>query len=243
MDSYYHSLLNEIHKLMDASSFQNAYDLIHQELQMPYVPKEVLEVLQADAQECQMHLQPKHALMSEEISDLVQGSTAKKELAVSYLLNMNLRFYTEEVQMLLESEILDEYKGELIEALMAQKIDTPFQISKSGLQITFVPSAILTKDEDPTWNETQKILDFWLSNDNPAFYNFCIRLMEQELLEMRPFDFEGIDPTGLAKSIVYLVMEAFGQTDEFVTFEKGWGLQEVEKVPLLIERRKDENDK
>lgn len=243
MNSYYQSLLKEVQNLMDEFSFQNAYDLIHQELAMPYVPREVEDVLESYEETCKEHLNQKiSSNHMDDITYLVQGSMAQKEFAESLLIRQNLREYLPEVQSLLDSELFDEYKGELIEALIEQKVDDPLHVEKSGMAITFVPSSIVRKQDDLTLQKTQKILDSWLSNYNPSFYNFCIRLLDQEILEMRPFDFEGIDAIALAKSIVYLVMEAFGQTEEFVTFEKGWGLQDIERIPLLIERRKEDNE-
>ena len=58
---------------------------------------------------------------------------------------------------------------------------------------------------------------------------------------MRPFDFVDIEPESLAKSIIRLVMDAFGQSEEFLAFMKIKDLEEVDELPLLIERR-GEND-
>ena len=86
------------------------------------------------------------------------------------------------------AELLDESKGELIEYLMEQKIDTPFKIEKNGLDITFIPSSILLEEIDPVVLEVRAILDAWFSNDDPAFLNFCMTLLHQEILIRRPFD-------------------------------------------------------
>ena len=59
--------------------------------------------------------------------------------------NLNLRNYHDEVQTLLDSKLLDEYKGELIESLMEQKIDDSYIVIKNGLEITFIPSSIIQK--------------------------------------------------------------------------------------------------
>lgn len=242
VNSYYQSLIQEIEKQIHESQFSQAYELIHQECSMPYVPQDVMEKLEEYQKEVQFHLHSSLKKVDDEkIVQWIHGTPAQKEKAVSELLNLNLRNYEEEVQAVFDSDILDEYKGELIEALMEQKIDTPYKILKNGFEITFIPSSILTTQEDKTLMQTKDILYELLSNDNPSFYQFCLRLLQQEVLEMRPFDFSDIDSYSLAKSIIRLVMDAFGQSEEFLTFMKMKKLEEVDEYPLLIERR-GEND-
>ena len=74
------------------------------------------------------------------------------------------------------------------------------------------------------------------------FKNFCNRLLEQEVLEVRPFDFMDQDPYVLAKAIVRLVLEAFGQSDQLAAFIQIHELQDVADMPLEIERRGDNDD-
>ncbi|MDD7467495.1 MAG: hypothetical protein SO178_03315 [Floccifex porci] len=242
MNSYYQSLIHEIEQLMDESKWSLAYDLIHQELSMPYVPMDIMEILQNKEIECKSYLQVSLPRVDEDkILKWIHGTPVQQEKAVSELCTMNLRAHEYEVQEALNALIPNEFKGELIEALMEQKIDTPYKILKNGLEITFIPSSILTMKEDPTLIQTKKIFYELLSNDNPAFYQFCLRLLEQEVLEMRPFDFVDIEPESLAKSIIRLVMDAFGQSEEFLAFMKIKDLEEVDELPLLIERR-GEND-
>lgn len=243
MNAYYLSLLKEIQKQMDDKCYHKAYDMIHQELEMPYVPKEVIEVLDVYQKECLIHMdKPIRSPDDEQLTAWVYGNELQQEKAVSLLKNLNCRNYHEEISVLLNSDLLDEYKGELIEALMEQKIDEPYTMLKNGLEVTFVASAIPSRDDDVVWNETLALFDQWFSNDNPAFANFCERLLEQELLEIRPFDFLEHDPYVLAKSIVRLVLDAFGQSDQLTAFIKLHELSNVADMPLEIERRGENND-
>lgn len=242
VNSYYQSLIKEIQSRLTDSKISEAYELIHQELSMPYVPSDVMDILQEYEKECLSHIESKVPRVDEEkLWTWIKGNEDQKEKAVFELGNYNLRNYEEEVQALLDSDLLDEFKGELIEELMAQKIDTPYKIRKDGLDITFIPSTILSFNEDKVVLEVKEILSQWLSNDNPAFYQFCLRLLQQEALEIRPFDFTDLDPYMIAKSIVRLVMDAFGQSDEFTAFMHHLGMDEVGQIPLSIERRGENN--
>ncbi len=227
---------------MHEENYELALDLMQQELNLPYVPQEALEVLESYVQECRSKIE--RPTKNIDIQNLIQGNHLQQEQAISMLKTMNLRLFVDEVQILLNSQdLVDEIKGELIEDLMSQKIDTPFKINKSGLDITFVPSSILTMEEDETIQRALSLFEDWFSNDNPTFYQFCSRLLEQEVLENRPFDFSEIDAESLAKSIVRLVSEAFGQSEEFAVFVQIHNLQDVVEQPLMIERRGENDEK
>ncbi|MDO4466358.1 MAG: DUF3196 family protein [Bacillota bacterium] len=241
MNSYYESCIAEIKRLMSEDKIQLAHEMICQELSMPYIPSDVLDLLDELKKDCLSSMDV--PVKNVEIEKLISGNTYAKEKAVSVLEGMNLRLYHEEVQQLLLAEdLLDEFKGELIEALMEQRIDEPYQIIKEGFQITFVPSAILPSSEDETLQEAQVLFDQWFSNDNPSFYHFCMRLLEQETLETRPFDFTDIEADSLAKSIVRLVLNAFGQSDQFEAFVRIHKLQDIAETPLNIEKRGENNE-
>ena len=59
MNAYYHSLIEEIKKEIDEKSYAQAYELICQELNMPYVPKDALELLEYYKSECKPYLEQK----------------------------------------------------------------------------------------------------------------------------------------------------------------------------------------
>ena len=243
MNLYYQSFIQEIQDLIQDSKFQQASDMIEQELSVPYVPQDVLDILHEKLEECTPHLEKFGSRQrSEDLSKWVHGTPVQQVKACSMLVTMNLRNYEEEVQALLNSDMLMEFKGELIEALMEQKIDTPYSIRKSGLDVTFIPSTILPAQEDDTIVQTKKIFDTWFSSFNPAMYNFCIRLLEQEIYETRPFDFQGLDSTALAKAIVRLVSEAMGQIEELDLFYKVHKLDQVENYKLSIEKRGENHE-
>ena len=56
MNAYYHSLIKEIKKEIDEKSYAQAYELICQELNMPYVPQDALELLESYKSDCKPYL-------------------------------------------------------------------------------------------------------------------------------------------------------------------------------------------
>lgn len=243
MNAYYTSLLKDIDEKINEEHYALAYELICQELDMPYVEKEALDALEEYKNLCKQHLvHDTPSLDTNKLDDFVHGNLEKKICAIQMLENLNLRLYHDQVQDLLSSNLPDEYKGELIEALMEQKIDDPYEIIKSGLQITFIPSAILPITQDGTIEEVCSLFESWYSNEDPSMVQFCTTLFLQHVLSERPFDQEEQDSYALAKAISRLVFEAMQKSDEWPIFEKKLGLQEIEDIHLSIEKRGENND-
>ena len=236
MNAYYHSLIEEIKKEIDEKSYAQAYELICQELNMPYVPEDALELLEYYKSECKPYLEQKSKSMDfSKLQDYVHGTLEQKIYAISILENTNLRMCHDEVQELLDSDLPDEYKGTLIEALMEQKIDDPFDLIKSGLNITFIPSAILPMEQDQSINEASSLFESWFTNEDPTMIQFCMSLLMQLVLYERPFDQEDKDPYQLAKGIcrlVYDTMQKENSTGELEVTVEGEAWKKAQKKAL-----------
>lgn len=240
MNSYYQNLLKDVVTLFQDQKYEKANQLIDEELSMPYVPQEAHELLEHYKDECRPYLSRVRGVSDEELEKWCDGSESQKERAVTALLSMNLRQYLPEVRKLLKApDLLDEFKGELIEALIEQKVDGTFQIRKAGSDelISFSPAEITPSCEDPVVQDAKEYLDKWLSADNPSLENFCLDLLKQEILEKRPHDFKGEDPKILAASLVRLVYEAMMDREGYDRFARQHGLDQLPESPLLIEKR------
>lgn len=238
MNPYYQSLLSEIVRLYSNGEYDRVNALVQEELSMPYIPAEAQEILEHYQAESRSYLSKTPASSRDQIENLVRGTMAQKEMAASALQAMNLRQYQSEVQTLLNADdLLDEFKGELIEALIEQKLDDEFTIRKDGLEIEFIPSLILDKNSDPVLARAREYFDDWMTSDNPGLAAFCQQLLDQEVLEKRPFDFQDEDPKALAASVVRLVFEAMGDPDGWNQFVCDHCLEKVKAGPLLIEKR------
>ena len=240
MNSYYQSVISQLVDLFSRQEYDQISRIIDNELSMPYVDAQAQEILEQYREDLKPHLAKSRQVSDEEIEQWVSGSERQQEMAAGALQKMNMRQYTDLIQKLLDSkQLLDEFKGELIEAMMDQKLDEEFKIVKDGMEIEFVPSLITPASQDPVLKETDSILEGWLSCDNPSMLSFCRQLLEQEVLEMRPMDFEGIAPQKLAASLVRLVYQAMKDEDGWNQFAKDHQLEDTEAYPLLIEKRGD----
>lgn len=238
MNSYYQELIDGLRSEFEAGNTGAACARLENELAMPYIPEDVRTELEKLKKAFPLPQRAKGMPSEEELDELISGSTAQKEKAATVLQKMNLREYHSQVQKLLsDPKLLQEFKGELIEALIAQKIDDEFSMEKDGTEIVFQPSLITPASKDPVYRKALALFDDWFGADNPYLAGFCTQLLDQELLEMRPFDFEGTDPQALAASIALLVFRAMKDTQgeqDFLSTHPGL---ETGKAGLRIARR------
>lgn len=238
MNPYYQSLLKDVISLFSKGEYEKVDSIIRQELSMPYVPQDAMSILEHYEQECRPHLSRYSRASVQDIEELTKGNTAQKEIAVNLLKASNLRQHHSDVQRLLDAEdLLQEFKGELIEALMEQKVSEPYRISKHGKTETFVPSSIIESENDPVLKEAREYLDAWLSFQNPLLLDFCLEMLNQEVLEMRPADFSGKNPKELAASLVRLVCGAMKDEEGWKALEDEFDLEGSGSYPLLIKER------
>lgn len=237
MNSYYQNLLGEIVRLFAENDPEKANRLIQNELDLPYVPKDALEALEKVRDESAAERKAPGA-SRDDIEQWINGTPAQKERAAASLQSMNLREYHAEVQkLLLDPALIQEFKGELIEALMQQKIDEPYTMVRDGMEISFVPSLLTEKKNDPVYRQAKKDLEDWFYADNPSFCHFCLQLLDQEVLETRPFDFEGTDPAALAASIARLVFHSLRDEEGWERFVRRQPENGIQTYPLYIEKR------
>lgn len=240
MNPYYQSVISELVELFSKQEYDKVSQIIDNELSMPYVDAQAQEILEQYREDLKPHLSSSRQPGAEDIEKWASGSQRQQEMAAGALQRMNMRQYAETIQMLLDSKILlDEFKGELIEAMMEQRLDEEFHVAKDGIDFEFTPSLIVPASQDPVLKQADACLDAWLSCDNPSMLSFCRQLLEQEVLEMRPLDFEGVDPQALAASVVRLVFLAMKDEEGWNQFAKDHHIEDTKVYPLLIEKRGD----
>lgn len=236
MNPFYQSLIGNIHSLVRAQRPEQAHRLIEENLSESDVPQEIRNQLEA-----MKSLSAAPELPFDEkvrLDELMKGSLAAKEKAVTILLERNLSRYAREVQTLLDDpQLISEFKGELIRELVRQRTEETFHVFKDGLDYTFTPALIPTDCADPVLIQTQTLLEDWLKGSFVLSSDFAGQLLEQEVLETMPEDFSGVDPQSLAAAIVRLVFLAMKDEEGWEAFQKEHSLEHVKPYPLKIEKR------
>ncbi len=238
MNSFYQSVFENIRALRQADRPDQALALVLSELSVPYVPEEVERELERLKNELESEQALARPASREDFSTLICGTLAQKERAVSLAQGLNLRLEHDGVQKLLDDAKLPfEYKGELILELIRQKVEEPYTIEKDGLDYEFIPSLIAADDQDPVVRKARALFEDWLPNSFGVSADFANQLLDQEILEMLPENFEGIEAESLAASIIRLVYLAMRDEEGWKAFAKDHHLEQIPILPLKIEKR------
>lgn len=237
MNLYYESFIQDLENKLNEGKFQDALYAINQELNMPYIPLDVEEVLKNLKKEAKAHIQSVPASLSEDkLEKLAKGNLLQQESAVALLPRFNLRNQKPVIEVLLNSKLDAITKGEVIRALMEQRLDDEFSFEKNGLDVHFIPSLIPQAKEEAVVQKTIENLDDWFMNEDIMLYNFSIHLLEQEILARLPFDFEQEDDKALALALACEVYKALGREDEIESFKDRIGMKSTQEAELFIKK-------
>lgn len=144
----------------------------------------------------------------------------------------------QDVQQLLDDpDLLFEFKGELIRALIRARVSARFHTEKDGLSIEFDPSLLTDPDRDPVVQKTRELIKAQLAPSALISSRFVCSLLDQEVLETLPFDLGGYDPQTLAGSIVRLVCREMKDEDGWKAYSSKYLRSDFKPYTLRVEKR------
>lgn len=240
LDTYYEEIIKEVKKLMAKGDYQEAYEILEEELSMPYIPKESEQILISQYNECRSALnfnRREKTYDDEDIATLLQGSLEEQYMAVELLKKSNLRNHLEEVQAYLSKCPHILIRSLLIEALMEQNIAEEIRMNyEDDLEITFYPCYIEAPMKTKGATLAANTLCDWFENDDPTFLKMCIDSLIKELYLRLPFNLEEDEASHLAQSVVSYVFKA-GQNEEgYQHFLATKQLTQEISEPLLLSK-------
>ncbi len=226
MDTYYEEILNDIMQLIEKKDMHKAYTMLHEELSMPYIPKEYEEQMIEYYNLCRSELtlqQGNQNHQEEDIEKLLQGSIAEQFAAVDILKKLNIRKYIEVIEAYFMKSSHPFVRSLLIEALMEQNITDEMKLLDEGVEITFVPCYIEQPMECDGATTAVQYLRDWFENENPTFLMMCIESLIKELYLRLPYNVVEDEGELLALSIAKYVFHA---SDDIT----GWNAFIIEKA-------------
>jgi hypothetical protein len=131
---------------------------------------------------------------------------------------------------------VQEYKGELIEALIEEKIGEELSMEKDGMEISFIPACIDSARTDTVLTKVRAFLQE-MFKEAPNLNRIASHLLQQEVYEVRPFDFEGVDPQSLAYALGALAVSQFGTEQDLQVWQKKYEAHSGNTMPLRITKR------
>lgn len=204
---YYDELLMKIDSLVKNSDFVAANKLILDELNMPYVPKDIEDKLN-DILKNLPKEDNSRALSIEEIEKYLSLDKEKQLIAVDALNRLNLRDYLDICNKYLEGDGFINAKVLLIDSLINQDINEELHMINDGIEYNFIPKYVITPLESLGYKGALKIL-----NDNymkePSKLELAKSLLYKECLMALPINYDENDANLLADKIIQYIDEAF----------------------------------
>ncbi len=220
-ENYYQTLVTKVQEMIDKELYQEAFEKLNEELDMPYVPSEVEKQLIILKEKVIQQLkidQPATAISIEQIEQLLTGSELSQVKAVDALCALNLRQHIDVVKTYLENKPNRLVASILIEACIEQEITEELKYQTNEMIYHFVPRAIEKPIDTDGFKMGLSYLRQWLENDNPSLMMMCTEVLMHCVFYKLPESYEEDEAISLALSIVKYVYHASNDDDSYHKF-------------------------
>ena len=239
MDTYYEDILKKVENQIAEHNIRNAFQVLEEELSMPYIPKEYEVKLIDYYNQCRSLLRQQQSPKSysdEDIGALLNGSLEEQFLAIEQLKKSNIRNYIEEIRSYFLNEPHYFVRSCLMEALMEQNVSEEFTTIMDGLEITFTPCFIELPSESEGVEQAIQYLREWFENENPTFLMMCVDSLMKEAYLRLPFTIEAEDAFDFAVDIACYVYKANEDREGLLGFLDEKGLAKSYGYELLLSK-------
>ena len=216
-ETYYDVVSMYVTTLKELGEFEEAINILIEELSMPYIPYQyetlfntAYDEVLLDKQEANYEVESKNQIFSiEEISQVLKNKECNEDLlymALDQLQQLNVRMIIPVIQDYLmnpQNHFFD--KTLLIEIMIDQQIDEDIQVEKFGRYYDINPSYMALVLEQTQYAETLKYLQNGIEDENPSLFEQCVEYLEYTLYALYPQDIYEEDCHVLAAAIHYYV--------------------------------------
>lgn len=203
--NYYDELIDSIKRLIDSKDYEEALNLINNELKLGYIPLNIEEKLKEYLKTLKEATYSPKSLTEQDIEHYLFDSPEHQLLAVDELNKRNLREFIDLCEKFLVSNGYDNAKALLVDSLIKQEINYDFKYVSNKIKTTFNPSKLKSVEESDEFNETKKLLDEYYMKD-PSKYEMGMQLLYKEALLTLP---NKINSKDIYTKIINYIDDAF----------------------------------
>lgn len=214
MENYYTEMIEEIESLIRDEKYEEADVLLKRELQMPYVPLDVenmLRSLKKDVQYARSEKEQRRDISIDTVLQKLHGTPEEQLSAVENLCNRNLRDCLDEIQEYLEHEPNLEAASLLIDAIASQEVGDEFTYNKDGVEYTFWGDAVTPVGKCEGLKEALHYLYEWLGLKYPSIYEMAKKMLIHEVYVALPLTYEKEEGKVLAYEITENLLTMMGE--------------------------------
>ena len=206
--NYYDEILDRINELIEKGDKDNAVRMIKNELDMPYVPRDLEEKLSELLRRLDDEEHKRPYVSDEQIESFLFKDEQHQLLAVSALDKKNLRNEIPLCKRFLASKGSANAKALLIDSLIRQEIDHQFLYEDDKRQLFFNPKELQEVTKTECFIGTNKRLtEYYLKE--PSKLKLAQQLLYKELLLFLPQIVDRKESKNLAKKIEEFIDQAF----------------------------------
>lgn len=195
MSNHYELCLNEINDYLKEGLEEKALELIKKELAMPYVPEPYFTQFNNYLNEIVIDQRPHSQYFDtvQEIETALKGNQTLQQKGIVSLERMNLRSELEWCEtILLTQDIQDWIKKQILLFMMEQEIKGQYQVLLQDKIEVIDMEQLIHPLATQTYQICYQGLQEELESDNPSMFMLCVGELEYLMLEVFPFESEGL---------------------------------------------------
>jgi len=208
--NYYDELIENIDNLLDLNDFDNAKRLILNELDMPYIPKDLEIKLRDYLALINSRTYVSEAFSDNQIEEYLFKDDEHALIAVQELNSKNLRNYIDLCNKFLVSNANINAKVLLIDSLIRQEINEDITYSHDGLDYTFIPKYVIPFEQSDGYLACVKKLEDVFMKD-PSKCQLAKQLLYKEAILALPINIEIEEVNDVCNKIIEYINKAFGE--------------------------------
>ena len=229
MANYYQELIARISEHIQRQEYQQASDLIEEELKLPYVPSDTYDRLIEFRDEIRGFLtkEPSAAFMSEQqVEAFLAAGGEKAYQAVSFLKKANIKGFLDVIQEYMLKDDADRMVVSILFDLChRQGVNTELQYCDNGIWKKRRPSEIEDVTDNELFRKTAALLTSRFENSNPSFLELCRQVLVQHAYLKYPEKMENSAEI-LTDQIVRYVFEAIRDAEGWQRYISEYGIDE-----------------
>lgn len=216
-DTYYDVVSMYITTLKELGDYDEATDILIEELSMPYIPYQyemifntAYDQILLEKQEARWEVESKNQIFSiEEIEQIFLNRECNEDLlymAIDQLQQLNVRLILPTIKSYLSNSQKHFFSKSLImEILIEQQIDEEIEVEKFGVIYDFNPSYMPLVLEQSQYIGIISCLESVLEDENPTLFEQCVEYLEYILYAIYPKEIYEEDYALKAAAIHYYI--------------------------------------
>lgn len=249
-ETYYDVVAMYLTSLKELEEYEEAIDLLIEELSMPYIPYQYESLFNAAydeillaKQEANYTLEAKNQIFSiEEIAVLLDKEDCNEDLlymALDQLQQLNVRLIVPALQrFLLNPQKHSFAKSLIMEIMIEQQIDEEMTVYKNGVTYDFNPCYLPLVLEQSSYEGIYRLLERELEDDNPALLALCQEYLEFVLYSYFPKEIYEDEYSLYAASIQYYlsILQSIDISMEDIEIAYNVDEEQIQDMLLLLKQ-------